>query len=179
MDFQTFFFALIVILLVAAVYSTQGKKNKLLVHYTRRDRTEFDKWVKLTDNYVILDNKKFDVLPNKITSMWHTKGINWLFPTRVNYIKFSWYSRFPHDPDNYNITVIDPAVRNAINKSETFLSYARSFQPQTKKKAGLTQYLPMITLILVIAVAAYFYVNMDELGRQMFNLQQSFNAITK
>ena len=176
----TFFVIVISLLFIGASYSTRIKRGQILCHFTGQDKTEEEKWIKIKDGYVIFRGLKFDIITRRITSFWLTKGIHYFFPTRVNYVNFSWNSRFPHNPDNYEETLIDPAARKLIDKREMFKSYARSFgSPVVKKQGALAQYLPIIMVVLILAVGAYAYSSLQTLGQQMAIMQNTINAITK
>ncbi|KKK46710.1 hypothetical protein LCGC14_3162510 [marine sediment metagenome] len=176
----TFVVIVVFLLFVMASYSTRMKRNQIYCHFTGEDKTEEEKWIGTKEGFVIFRGRKFDIITRRITSFWISKGIHYLFPTRVNYLKFSWYSRFPHNPDNYDETLIDPAARKLIDKREMFKSYARSFgSPAVKKQGALAQYLPLIMIVLILAVGAYAYSSMQTLGQQMAIMQNTINAITK
>jgi len=173
---------LIVLLIFGyASLTARSKSGKLMVHYTSQTKTESDRWVKEKNGTVIVDNKEFEVLPDAITSFWLTKGFNWFFPTRVNYIKYSWYNRFPHDPNNYSMHIYSPALRKIIDKGEMMQSYFKSSNPATggKKQSAMMAYLPLITILALVMMAFYFYSNQEVMMQHLMQLQNSMNAITK
>ena len=178
---QTLLTIIILLLFGYASFSSRKLRNKLYCHYTGQDKTEEDKWTTMKAGNVVFRGLKFDILPDRITSFWLTTGIHWFFPTRVNYAKFSWYSRWPHNPNNYNLTIMgNPAVRNAIDKSELVESYFKTSTPTVTKKQGMiAQYLPLVTIVLIVCIAFYCYSNFEAISVQFAAMQNSINAVTK
>jgi hypothetical protein len=124
----------------------------------------------MTSRYVIFDKHKYDILPQCIVFEWWDKGIiGMIFPQWVATLEFSHYSRFPHDPNTLEPAIISSEVRNAMNKEEWLKSYAKSFTPpQNKKQSFMQQWLPFISIILVVIVAFYMY-NQIQATRNVLN----------
>lgn len=181
MSIDQLLLAIVIIVFVASAYSAQSKRNKVLCHFTGQDKTEEDKWVKMKPGGTVdFRGMRFDIVPDRITSFWLTKGFHYLFPTRVNYCKFSWYSRWPHDPNDYNVTSMNPAVRKAFNKNEWVTSFTRSSSPTAaKKQSMLAAYLPIITLAVMVIAGFYFYTELEGMKSFMAQLQNSFNTLAK
>ncbi len=176
----TFVVIVVFLLFIIASYSTRMKRGQILCHFTGKDKTEEEKWITIKDGFVIFRGMKFDIDTRCITSFWLNKGIHYFFPTRVNYLKYTWSDRFPQNPDNYKETLIDPSARKLIDWREMFKSYARSSGPQpVKKQSALAQYLLLIMIVLILAVGAYAYSSTQTLGQQMSIMQNTINAITK
>ena len=171
---------LVVLLFVNAWYSTNKKRNQILCRYFSKDKTVEEKWIGSDKGFIVFRGRKFDVITRRISSFWLNKGIHWLFPTKVNYLQYSWYSRFPHDPDNYENVWETPEVRNAINTSELVQSFYRTATPSPMKKQGMLQtWLPFISIILVVLIAFWLYSNQQQLAAQLGAMQNTLNAITK
>lgn len=172
---------LLVVIFVMASYTARSKRYKLLAHYTSQNKTEADLWVKEKNGKVVIDNKQFTVLPDGITSYWFDKGFNWLFPTKVQYIKFSWYSRWPHNPNNYKVHLDSPALAKAVDTGDMMQSYGRTASPTStgKKQSMLMAYLPLISIILVALVGYYLFTQQEAMGQHLMQLQNSINALTK
>ena len=180
MELQTFLFVIMLLLFGGAVYSVQIKRGQILVHYTGIDKTEEEKWISIKSGYVIFRGRKFDIITRRITSFWLNRGIHYLFPTKVNYLKYSWYSRFPHDPDDYKNVWETPEVRNAINKAELVKSYFQTSTPATaKKQSAIMQYLPLISIVMVILVGFYLYSNMQVMQEQLGAMDNMIRSIAK
>ena len=92
---------------------------------------------------------------------------------------FSWFSRWPHDPDTMTVTMDDPAIRDAFNKQEWVESYFKGAKPSTstKKQDMLSKYLPWIAVAAVVLVGFWLYQNMAHLSQNMAALQNQLNAI--
>jgi len=131
---------------------------------------------------VIFDGGKYDIISNRITFQWFTQGIvHMIFPQLVATLDFSYNSRFPHDPNNLQITAETPATRKALNKEEWVESYYKGAKPSSanKKQALFAQYLPWVAIVLVVIVAFYLYTNIQGLANQMSIMQNTLNVITK
>lgn len=180
MDLQMLMTVIVALLFITAYYSTNSKRNKILCLYSGKDKTDEEKWINTSSGYVIFRGRKFDIISRRITSFWMTRGINMIFPTKVNCLKYSWYSRFPHDPDDYHNVWETPEARNAIDTSELVTSYFKTSTPaSTKKQSMLQAYLPFIILIVVVLGGFYLYTNMQTLSAHIAAMQNSLNAIKK
>jgi hypothetical protein len=132
--------------------------------------------------FVIFDDGKYDIIPSRITFEWYTSGfVHWLFPQWVATLDYSYSSRFPHDPNELQVTAETPATRKALNKEEWVESYYKGAKPSTpsKKSAVFVQYLPWVAIVLVVIVAFYLYNNMQGLANQMSIMQNTLNTITR
>lgn len=160
MDFSMLVTIIVVLLFIMAYYSTNSKKNKILCLYTGRDKTDEERWVGVKAGFVIFGGRKFNIVPRRITSFWMTRGIHMIFPTKVNCLKYSWYSRFPHDPDDYRNVWETPEARAAIDTSELVTSFFKTATPTAQKKQGVLQaYLPFIAIIALGLLAFWAYSN--------------------
>jgi hypothetical protein len=152
----------------------------MLVYYTGKDKTLEKKWININSGYVIFRNYKFDIITKRIVNLWYTGGIHFLFPTKVSCLFYSWYSRFPHDPDNYANVWETPEVRKMINKEEWVKSYAKGFSPQAAKKPSfMQQWMPFISILAVVLIGFYLYTNQQELAQHIAIIENSLNAITR
>lgn len=179
MDLQTFITAMAVIVVAMAWYANTSKRNKILCSFRRVNKTKINKWVKMQSRYVVFDGGRYDIRPRRVTWLWYCQGIiHMIFPQWVPTLDYSWTSRFPHDPDNMDVTAESPEVRKALNKEEWVKSYYRGAKPTTATRQNIiTQYLPWIAIILVFVVGVYLYNNMQAMNIQMQAIQQSLNAI--
>ena len=181
MSLQTLFTFMLVAVVVMAWWANVGKRNKIYCSFRRVNKTKIDKFVKMDSRYVVFDKKKYDIVSSCITFVWWDKGlVHFLFPQWVATLDFTWNNRWPHDPNTQKPVIISPEVRNAMNKEEWVKSYAKGFTPPTAKKQTLfQQYLPMISVLLVVVVGLYLYNNMQALANQIAIMQNSINAITR
>lgn len=180
MDILTVIAVMAILFAVMAWHATNSKRNKILCLYSGRDKTDEERWINADKGYVIFRGRKFDVISRRITSFWLTRGIHWLFPTKVNCLKYSWYSRFPHNPDDYRDVWETPETRRAIDTSELVQSYFRTSTPTAAKAPGmLQQYLPWIAILLVVLVGFYLYTNIQGLGQHIAAIEESLKAITR
>jgi len=163
-----------------ASYNARSKANKIFVHYTSIDKTVKEKWININDKTVIFDNKEFHILTERIKSRWLCKGFNMFFPTRVNYIEFSWFSRWPHNPNYYNLTIVDPSVSRLINKQDMVKSYVKSSNPAVgKTQSKLMSILPVIAILAVALLAVYMFSENEAMKQWMAQIQNGLNAINQ
>jgi hypothetical protein len=172
---------IIVMLFLAAAYSTNSKRNKIYCFYRGRDKTIQARWVNLNDSYVLFPpNKKFRVDTKRMTSFWYKGGIHFLFPTKVNSLEYCWNSIYPVDPDDYRNTWLTPEAHKQMNVEEWVRSYGKGFAPQTGKKQGaIMQYLPLIAIILVIILGVYVYSNFGTISSALNELSNKINTVVK
>ena len=175
---QNLFAILVFVILLMVWYSANSKRSKILCRYTGRDKTEEEKWVDVGKGYVIFRGRKFDIITRRIKNFWFTKGVHMILPTKISLLEYSWYSRFPHDPDNYSNVWESPEVRNLLNKEEDMRALGKGIGTQMgKKQSGLTAYLPIIAIILVVLVAFYFYTQMQAQGQHLKALENMIKAM--
>lgn len=180
MDIGTFAMLVIVVAFAIGVYSTHKKRSQIYCLFTGKDKTEEQKWVTIRDDCVIFRNHKYDIYTPYITGFWLTKGIHMLFPTRVNCLKYAWYSRFPQNPNTGKYELIDPSVRKVIDKQEWMKSYASHMSPkETKKTSTLMRWLPLVAVVVVVIGAFYLYQNQQSMMGVINSMQQQINAIVK
>lgn len=171
---------ILLMLFLGGVYSAYRKRGQIFCKFEGKDKTIEFKWVGIRDDYVVFRGYKYDIVPERIQSIWLRSGINYLFPTRANYLEYTWYNRFPRDPDNYGLTVINPKVRKIINKSELVESYMKTSVPgATQKQTLLARYFPMIVIAALIILGFYFYTNMQGLASGLDALQNQINTIAR
>jgi hypothetical protein len=169
--------------LFMAWYANSSKRNVILCRYRRVNKTMVVKFVKMQSRYVIFDGGKFDIIPGRIIFQWYNNGfVHMLFPQWVATLDYSWNSRFPHNPNNMEITAETPQTRKALNKEEWVESYYKGAKPSSAKngKLGfLQQWLPWIAILLVIVVAFYFNSKMQGFGATLDQVIDKINTITK
>lgn len=181
MDFSMLIAIMAIMLVGMAWYANSSKRDKIYCSFRRVNKSKIVKFVKMTSRYVIFDGARYDIIPSCITYEWFDKGlIGKMFPQSVATLDFSWYSRYPLDPNTLKPVVISPEVRKAMNKEEWVRSYAKGFVPPTaKKQSMIQQYLPFASIVLVILVGFYLYMNMQVLSQQYAELANALRAIAK
>lgn len=160
---STFFTTLIVVLFLYAVWDTWSKKDKIYVVYEGKDKTVQFRWLKKDkDDHVEIDNKRFTIIPEAVQSAWDFKGIHLLLPTKVNYVHLEWNKKFPTVSDSSNPSWDTPAFRKMFNLEMVVKSYFRNYSPsdnqKKKQQNGWMQYLPLIAIVILVVVVA-FYLN--------------------
>ena len=181
MDFGTFIAVMLVCLVAISWYANSSKRNKIYCTFRRINKTKIKKFVKMTSRYVIFDGSRYDIIPSCITFEWWDKGlIHMMFPQWVATLDFTWDSRFPEDPNTMNPVIISPEVRNAMNKEEWVKSYAKGFTPPSaKKQSTFQQYLPWLSIGLIVLVGFYLYSNMQMIFNQIAVLDNALKAIAQ
>ena len=177
---QNFVLITAALIVLCAWYANSSKRNKILCRFRRVNKTIVGRWVKMTSRYIVADGRKYDIVPRRISLYWYTAGIvHMLFPQWVSSMDFSWFSRWPHDPDTMTVTMDDPAIRDAFNKAEWVESYFKGAKPSTstRKQDMLSKYLPWIAVAAVVLVGFWLYQNMAHLSQNMAALQNQLNAI--
>lgn len=178
MSIPLFPFALVIMILLAGVYATYSKRNKLFCDYEGEDGTYEYRWIKDNSGYVIFRGRKHKIMPERMSTVWVRAGIHWLFPTRAMHLSFVWYSEFPRDPKNFSRTIVDPKVRKVIDKSELLLSYFRTSTSAAAKKEGFfSRYGLIIVVVIVIIMGFWMYQNMQTLAAGMNHMQQQINML--
>lgn len=181
MSIQTFVLLMAMILVVMAWWANTSKRNKIYCSFTRVNKTSINRFVKMTSRYVVFDGKRYDIVPRCVKFNWWDKGlVNWVFPQWVASLDFTYANRWPIDPETGRHAVISPEVRNAMNKEEWVKSYAKGFTPPTSRKLSFfQQYLPYITIGIVMLMGVYFYMNINNLNMNMQDVINQFNAIAR
>lgn len=165
-----------------AWYANTSKRDKIYCRFKRVNRTQIAKFVKMTSRYVIFDHKRYDIIASCVVFEWWDKGIiHMLFPQWVATMDFTYASRWPHDPKTLKPVVISPEVRDAMNKEEWAKSYFKSSVPKSAKQTQslIQQYLPWISIFLIVLVGFWLYNNQQALGAQMGALENALKAITR
>jgi hypothetical protein len=162
----------------AGIYATYSKRNKIFCDYEGEDGTYEYKWIKDVDGWVIFRGYKHKIMPERMSTVWVKTGIHYLFPTRAMHLSFAWYSAWPRDPKNFGRTVISPKVRKVIDKSALVESYFKTSTPSSsKKEGGISKYLPIILVVVVVILAFWMYSNMQSLAGGLNHLQQQINTL--
>ena len=181
MSFQTFILIMAMVVVFMAWQANSSKRNKIHCSFTRVNKTEINKFVKMVSRYVVFDGKRYDIVPSCIKFTWWDKGlVHMLFPQWVAALDFTYASRWPIDPATGKSVIISPEVRSAMNKEEWVKSYAKGFTPpSTKKQTAIQQYLPYIAILLIVMMGVYFYTNMQALGASLADIANRVNAIAR
>lgn len=179
MNPQTFFTLIVVVLFVYGYWETNRKRNKILVYYSGVDGTVEDKWVNEDSGNVVLRNKKFRIIKDRERSFWLRKGIHFFFPTKVNCLFYSWYSEYPHDPNDYRNVWVTPEVRKAINKAEWVESYYKGARPSSsKKQSTIMQWIPFVAILIVFILGFWVFNNLSMISDQFADMNNKINALT-
>jgi hypothetical protein len=144
------------------LFDLLSKRNKMFATFRRVNKQRISKWVKLDDDFIIFDGKKYDVVPDCLCPQFYSPGLFKMFGLGIWIMSadYSWYRSAPHDPNAWGATVISPAVRKVINNADRMRAFARGIQAQTgAKKSGLAGYLPYIAVGIVLLVAVWVYNN--------------------
>ncbi len=181
MTFQTLILIMAMVIVFMAWYANSSKRNKIYCSFTRVNKTSIHKFVKMTSRYVVFDGKRFDIFSKCIVFDWWDRGlVHMLFPQWVATLNFTYASRFPNDPETGQPAIISPEVRNAMNKEEWVKSYAKGFTPpSSKKQTTIQQYLPWVSVILVLVVGVYFYTNMQAMAQSLTDIANRVNSIAR
>ncbi len=138
-------------------YSINNLKNKCLCIFRRKNKQRIKKLVPLKDNKLTFEGFEYDIDPR-------CAGLEWvivmgIFGTWVIAYDFSWYHRFPHDPNDFENVWDTPDLRKSINLQDRMKAYARG-QSQAlsgKKPSTFQQYLPWIAIFAVVIVGVMLY----------------------
>ena len=181
MDISTLIALMAILMVGLAWYANSSKRDKIYCTFRRVNKTKIVKFVKMSSRYVIFESKRYDIIPSCVTYEWFDKGlIGMMFPQNVATLDFCPDSRYPLDPNTLQPVVISPEVRQAMNKEEWVKSYAKGFSPQaTRKQSLIQQYLPFVSIVLVLLVGVYLYMNMQILSQQYAELANALRAIAK
>lgn len=180
MEASTFIVIMALCLVGMAWWANASKRNKIYCTYRRINKTKVARFVKMSSRYIIFEGSKFDIIPSCITFVWWDKGIHMLFPQWVATLDYSYNSRFPIDPNTLEPAIISPEVRAVMNKEEWTKSYAKGFTPPTaKKQSMLQQYLPLISVVLIVLVGFYLYTNMQGLANEIATMKNTLQSITR
>jgi len=177
---STLVMVMALLLLVMAWYANSSKRNRIYCTLRRVNKTKVAKFAKMSSRYVVFEGHRFDIVPSCITFQWWDKGIHMLFPQFVATLDYGYNNRFPIDPNTLKPVIISPEVLAVMNKEEWVKSYAKGFQPPTaKKQSMLQQYLPLISVVLIILVGFYFYTNMQGIVGEIATMKNAMQAITQ
>ena len=168
-----------------AWYANNSKRNQILCTFNRVNKTQVIKFVKMQSRYIVFDNCKYDIVPDRIVFRWFNSGmVHMLFPQFVPCLTFSHISRFPLDPNTNTYNAESPEVRGALNKEEWVKSYYKGAVPQNKgMKTGLQgmimQWLPIIAIVACVGLFVYFNGKLSDMGSTMDAIVGKLNSIMK
>lgn len=154
-------------------YATSKLKNKVLVIYHRPSGQVLEQFAKLDDRTVDIDGKRFTISPDRRSLMWYIRGIHKYFPTWVIVYEFSFYSKYPHNPDDFKDTVVSPSVARTLNNEARMKSLSLGVQNQggTKKGGFFEKYLPIIIIVLILLIVV--------VGVFVFSMNSDMNVVKK
>ncbi len=172
----------IVLLLVAGMvllylcWQLYTLSTKALIIYTRATGQEIKKMVKISDRHVSFDKKTFDLLPETHRLQWHSiLGVLGMWVICYHLV---WYSRYPQDPRFYNVPVVSPEAKHAMNQEDRYRAYHKSEQARNigKTKGGGLFGGGWITYvfigIIIIGLLFLFYSNFSQ-GADINSIKQS------
>jgi len=169
---------IIIMVLLAGIYGTYSKRNKVFCFYEGEDGTKEFKWMTDKDGWVIFRGHKHKIMPERMTTWWVKTGIHMLFPTRVQFLSYTWESAWPRDPKNHNRTVIDPRVRKIIDQSSMMESYFKTSSPTASKKQGLLEkYGVMIAIVIIVIIGVFVWQNTQSNVRNFETMQNQINSL--
>ena len=164
----------VLIFVVMGLYLINRLKNRCYCIYIRRNKQVINKFVPLKAESVWFDKKKFEIVPDRATLTWKT--VFGIFGTWVITYYYSWYSRFPHDPNNFENVWETPEVRSGINQAERMAAFAKGVDTheKAKQKGGLMSFLPFI----IIGVALMFIIyTIYTQGKDMTIMKQALQDV--
>jgi amino acid transporter len=159
----------------AALFLGYRLRNKCLCVYTRASTQEIEKFVSLQDRHVSFDKKRFDIVPGTQRLKW--KSIMGIFGTWVVAYHFVWYSRFPENPNIYNVPIESPEARHDMNQEEKFRAYQRAESQRdkvVKTKGSLMSFIPWIIVAVVLAFIMY---TLYTQGKDMNVIKQALQSL--
>lgn len=181
MDLQTFGVACIVFLLLGGIYSTYRKSHQVYCEFEGEDGTIERKWENVKKGYVVFRDLRFELMPERMSTMLYKGGIHFFFPLRASCLLYTWESGWPRDPRNKWRTSISPRVRNVINTQQMLESYFKTSSPATasKKQTFIEKYLPYIIVIVVIIGGYYLYSTQQGMMQVINMMQQQINTLVR
>jgi hypothetical protein len=181
-NYQTLIMFMCLAVGVMAWYANTSKRNVILCTFHRVNKTIVKKFVKMQGRALIFENRKYDIVPSRISFLWYNAGlIHMLFPQWVAALDFDEGKRWPWDSNKMNYDIDNPEIRKVINTSDLMKSYFNTANPATanKKISGLMQYLPWVAIGLVVVVYFLLDNKMKGFGTQLDAVVNALNAITK
>ncbi len=138
-------------------YAINNLKNKCLCTYRRRSKQRLEKYIPLRAEGVVFEGKRFEIVPDRAGLQWKT--ILGLFGTWVITYDFSWYYRYPHNPNDFANVWDSPELRHNINLEERMRAFAKGYPSMAtgKKASVLQQYLPWIAILAVVIIGVMVY----------------------
>ena len=182
------FIILIVGFIVYSIYKTWKLKDYIYCTFIRQDRTEINKYAKISQGKIEFDNGFYnlDVKRTTLKLVW-----NGIIPTWVRCLKFKFDSNKPIDPTTWNNTYDKPEDRKALNRTEAIQSLMTKQNTILSAKAGkksmLEGLMPVILIggLLILGYMVYqqqaktdmLGMSINVLQEQNIKLQKSIELI--
>ncbi len=159
MNLQNIIMGFVVFVFLYAWYSSSKKAKQILCIYRRVDKTRIEKWVSRHSDFVLFDGAKYQIEPDRIGLQMYTRDIHLFLPIWVQALDYSWYSKHPHDPNNWDNNSESPGVNEALNMEQATKDIAKGLATQSggKKENMLQKYLPYILLIGFAIIGVMYY----------------------
>lgn len=144
-----FWLVIIMIVLGFGVYSTHNLRGKVRCILIRPDLTLAEKFIKEEQRRISFGKGWFYINPKRIIESDWSKGIFWLFPTKVQTIIFRWDSTQALDPRDFNNDYEKPESRAALDKEEDIRAYSQgniNIAGVTRKQNMLERWMPLVTV---------------------------------
>ncbi len=131
---------IIMFFLAMAWYANWSKRDKIFCTYTNVAKQEREKWVKIQAQFVIFDQKKFRLRPDRVKYIWWNRGLIYeFFPQRVPKVEFTWDSDEARDPNQSVITLDTPENHYHRKQVERYQDFHQGMEHQAGGKPKLLQ----------------------------------------
>lgn len=165
---------LCIIILGLVWYSHASLRNK--VHCVFRSATgeKIEKLCPLRSRHVIFAGRKYNIDTRRHTLIEWRRGIHSVFPTKIYSYDFSFYSKYPLNPNDIKATWDSPENANRLNQEEALGAFLRHAPSITgKKQSNIMQWMPMIAIVIVVIVGFMVY----QQGQHIGIMQQQINNL--
>ncbi len=167
-----------VALLIVVWYSGTSLRSKIFVNYTRVDGTEEEFLVRIDSRYLIFDHKRFKIIRKCIRFMWYRRGVHSIFPVRVAKLHYVWNNEMPIDPDTGQIFITSPTASFYDDQEQSFVAYNRANQKTSgRKESFLQRHGAIIAIVLVVIVAAFFYMKFQGVDASITALANYYKTL--
>ncbi len=171
-----FFIGLAIVVLVVTVFSMGRMGNKALVIYRRSNRQRIEEFVPIGAERLMFEGMELELLPQRATLQWYNKGILGMLKLGVWVVAydFSWNSKFPHDPNNFENVSVTPAIAKLYNRQSGMRAFAAGVQSQMgQKQSKIKELLPWIA-ILAVGVVGFMVYQQGQHISFLDNMMRSF-----
>lgn len=165
---------IVLLILVYIWFTINSYKGKCLVYYRRRNKQKIKRLVKATDSFIVFEKKRFDLTPDRAQPEW--VNILGLFGTWVMSYDFSWYSRFAHDPNQFESAWETPDVRNSINQEERMKAFTKVGESRAKEKTK-SSWMSFLPYIIIGAILIFIVYTIYTQGKDMTVMKQAIQSL--